>query len=143
MFDQSVESIGQTSRLNAGLFVTFRAVSNALPFSFSLPVPGCNAISLVFGAHPMCERKKSSWPNVLIIEQPLVQRVEGLAEKLRVCEIHSAPPRSNCCKRWLNRFPTRSKRIDVISRISFPVLFAVFNLFYWTTYLFRDDIKAL
>jgi len=39
---------------------------------------------------------------------------------------------------WLNRFPTRSKRIDVLSRIFFPLLFALFNVFYWVTYLFRD-----
>ena len=43
---------------------------------------------------------------------------------------------------WLNRFPTRSKRIDVLSRIFFPLLFAMFNVFYWVTYLFRDfEIK--
>ncbi|KAI1289769.1 Glutamate-gated chloride channel [Halotydeus destructor] len=76
-------------------------------------------------------------------KQPLVRRVEDLAEKLRACEIHSSPPNTNCCKRWLSRFPTRSKRIDVVSRISFPLLFALFNLFYWTTYLFREDIKEI
>lgn len=67
--------------------------------------------------------------------------MEELADKLRSCEIHSSPRRPNCCKRWLNRFPTRSKKIDVLSRIGFPLLFAVFNAFYWTTYLFvgRDD----
>lgn len=43
---------------------------------------------------------------------------------------------------WLHRFPTRSKRIDVLSRIFFPLLFALFNVFYWVTYLFRDyDVK--
>lgn len=40
---------------------------------------------------------------------------------------------------WLRKFPSRSKRIDVISRIFFPLMFALFNLVYWTTYLFRDD----
>ncbi|RWS18247.1 Neurotransmitter-gated ion-channel-like protein [Leptotrombidium deliense] len=42
---------------------------------------------------------------------------------------------------WLSKFPTRSKRIDVISRIFFPLMFAVFNLVYWTTYLFREDME--
>ncbi|OQR75937.1 glutamate-gated chloride channel, partial [Tropilaelaps mercedesae] len=46
---------------------------------------------------------------------------------------------SNLCRSWLSRFPTRSKRIDVISRIFFPLMFALFNLVYWTTYLFRED----
>lgn len=40
---------------------------------------------------------------------------------------------------WLRKFPSRSKRIDVISRIFFPLMFALFNLVYWTTYLFRDE----
>ncbi|KAF7489860.1 Glutamate-gated chloride channel [Sarcoptes scabiei] len=63
-------------------------------------------------------------------------------EKLRSCEIHVMPKR-NWCKRWLSKFPTRSKRIDVISRIFFPLMFALFNLVYWTTYLFREDMQDL
>ncbi|XP_055640468.1 glutamate-gated chloride channel isoform X1 [Toxorhynchites rutilus septentrionalis] len=34
---------------------------------------------------------------------------------------------------------SRSKRIDVISRITFPLVFALFNLVYWSTYLFREE----
>ncbi|XP_037890710.1 glutamate-gated chloride channel isoform X19 [Glossina fuscipes] len=53
------------------------------------------------------------------------------------------PKRPNCCKTWLSKFPTRqcsrSKRIDVISRITFPLVFALFNLVYWSTYLFREE----
>ncbi|KAA0187762.1 hypothetical protein HAZT_HAZT000493 [Hyalella azteca] len=33
------------------------------------------------------------------------------------------------------RFCNRSKRIDVIARITFPVAFTVFNIAYWTCYL--------
>lgn len=51
----------------------------------------------------------------------------------------SAKKNVNFCRAWLNKFPSRSKRIDVISRIFFPLMFALFNLVYWTTYLFRDD----
>lgn len=40
---------------------------------------------------------------------------------------------------WIKKFPSKSKRIDVISRIFFPKMFALFNLVYWTTYLFRED----
>jgi len=36
---------------------------------------------------------------------------------------------------WLSGFKMRSKRIDVIARIIFPVMFAMFNLIYWTSYL--------
>ncbi|XP_022815568.1 glutamate-gated chloride channel isoform X5 [Spodoptera litura] len=58
---------------------------------------------------------------------------------MRQCEIHINPPRKNCCRLWMSKFPTRSKRIDVISRITFPLVFALFNLAYWSTYLFRDE----
>ena len=41
--------------------------------------------------------------------------------------------------------PDRSKRIDVVSRYLFPLVFAVFNLAYWTTYLMqaRAEFEAL
>ncbi|CAG5056877.1 unnamed protein product [Parnassius apollo] len=59
--------------------------------------------------------------------------------KIRQCEIHISKKRKNCCRLWMSKFPTRSKRIDVISRITFPLVFALFNLAYWSTYLFRDE----
>lgn len=74
-------------------------------------------------------------------QQPLVKQLEELAERLKNCEIHSEPHRPNFIRRWLNRFPNRSKRIDVISRIMFPFLFVVFNFFYWFTYMFRDNME--
>ena len=39
----------------------------------------------------------------------------------------------------------RSKRIDVVSRYLFPLVFAVFNLAYWTTYLLqaRAEFESL
>ncbi|XP_050545426.1 glutamate-gated chloride channel isoform X7 [Daktulosphaira vitifoliae] len=54
--------------------------------------------------------------------------------------IHQPPPmdQNSCWKSWMSKFPTRSKRIDVISRILFPMVFAMFNMSYWSTYLFRE-----
>ena len=37
----------------------------------------------------------------------------------------------------LHKYKERSKRIDVMSRLLFPVGFAVFNVFYWIVYLVR------
>ncbi|XP_074601865.1 glutamate-gated chloride channel-like isoform X2 [Brevipalpus obovatus] len=37
-------------------------------------------------------------------------------------------------KMWLENFQTRSKRIDVLARIIFPVMFGAFNTVYWLTY---------
>ncbi|KAI5705722.1 hypothetical protein M8J75_001210 [Diaphorina citri] len=73
--------------------------------------------------------------------KPLVRRRSDL-DNMRQCEVHMTvpqTPRKNCCRSWLAKFPTRSKRIDVISRITFPLVFALFNLTYWSTYLFRDE----
>lgn len=60
-------------------------------------------------------------------------------------KVHKLIPGSapNFIRRWLNRFPTRSKRVDVIARVGFPIMFAVFNFFYWVNYLWRDDLKDL
>lgn len=84
--------------------------------------------------------------NATFAMKPLVRHPgDPLAlEKLRQCEVHmQAPKRPNCCRSWLAKFPTRkcsrSKRIDVISRITFPLVFALFNLVYWSTSLFREE----
>ena len=46
-----------------------------------------------------------------------------------------------CCQAHslLSKFPSRAKRIDVISRVIFPLVFAVFNLAYWLYYLFAKS----
>ncbi|XP_076679968.1 glycine receptor alpha 1 isoform X6 [Andrena cerasifolii] len=73
--------------------------------------------------------------------RPLVRQPEDTmsVDRMQHCELHMQPRKKNCCRSWLSKFPTRSKRIDVISRIFFPIVFAVFNLAYWSTYLFREE----
>ncbi|XP_053615922.1 glutamate-gated chloride channel isoform X2 [Plodia interpunctella] len=76
--------------------------------------------------------------NATFAMKPLVR--DGMLDsKMRQCEVRMSPPRKNCCRIWMSKFPTRSKRIDVISRITFPLVFAIFNLAYWSTYLFRTE----
>ena len=50
-------------------------------------------------------------------------------------------PLLQCCRARspLAKFPSRAKRIDVISRFVFPLVFAVFNLAYWLYYLFAKS----
>lgn len=76
-----------------------------------------------------------------LLQKPLV-RTSGDPMRLEKahCEVHMQP-RPNCCRAWLSKFPTRSKRIDVISRITFPLVFAFFNVIYWSTYLFREEAE--
>ncbi|XP_071870261.1 glycine receptor alpha 1 isoform X6 [Bombus fervidus] len=73
--------------------------------------------------------------------KPLVRQPEDTMsmDRMQHCELHMQPRKKNCCRSWLSKFPTRSKRIDVISRIFFPIVFAFFNLTYWSTYLFREE----
>ena len=59
--------------------------------------------------------------------------------KLHHCEIHMKPKRHyNFLQVWLNKFPSRAKKIDVISRVTFPAIFAMFNLSYWCYYLLQE-----
>ena len=40
---------------------------------------------------------------------------------------------------WLSqKFKSRAKRIDVMARIIFPMVFAIFNISYWTFYLLQS-----
>jgi anionic glutamate receptor len=80
------------------------------------------------------------------LEQETMSRTprEALAlDKARHCEIRIPSTKGDGCARsWLARFPSRSKRIDVVSRIIFPLIFGFFNLAYWSTYLtFKDGGK--
>ena len=81
---------------------------------------------------------------------PAINSFQLSSKNSKQCEIHhnvlhplrqgaGKKAKANFCRAWLNKFPSRSKRIDVISRIFFPKMFALFNLVYWTTYLFRED----
>jgi len=58
-------------------------------------------------------------------------------------EIRPTHEHKNLIQNWLKSFPTRSKRIDVMARIFFPIMFALFNLVYWSTYMFREDLRDL
>lgn len=62
-----------------------------------------------------------------------------MMNKLHHCEIHMKPKRRyNFLQAWLNKFPSRAKKIDVISRVIFPAIFAMFNLSYWCYYLMQE-----
>ncbi|CAO4360940.1 hypothetical protein L5515_000814 [Caenorhabditis briggsae] len=42
---------------------------------------------------------------------------------------------SFCCRIFVRRYKERSKRIDVVSRLVFPIGYACFNVLYWAVYL--------
>ncbi|XP_040565593.1 glutamate-gated chloride channel isoform X1 [Lepeophtheirus salmonis] len=63
----------------------------------------------------------------------------SMISKLHQCEIHMRPHRrQNFLQAWLNKFPSRAKKIDVISRVIFPAIFAIFNMSYWSYYLLQE-----
>ncbi|XP_031836866.1 glycine receptor alpha 1 isoform X1 [Nomia melanderi] len=78
------------------------------------------------------------------LQKPLVRQPEDTmsVDRMQPCELHTQTRTKNCCRSWLSKFPTKSKRIDVISRIFFPIVFAFFNLTYWSTYLFRQEAEG-
>ncbi|XP_015786433.1 glutamate-gated chloride channel-like isoform X1 [Tetranychus urticae] len=55
--------------------------------------------------------------------------------KFHQVEVRTAPYNQNCLTRWFAAFQTRSKRIDVLARILFPLMFSLFNVVYWITYV--------
>jgi len=62
-----------------------------------------------------------------------------MMSKLHHCEIHMKPKKHyNFLQSWLNKFPSMAKKIDVISRVTFPAIFAMFNLSYWCYYLTQE-----
>jgi len=51
-------------------------------------------------------------------------------------QLHPHRRTDSCCRStWIGTYSLRSKRIDVIARIIFPLIFAIFNLAYWVSYL--------
>jgi hypothetical protein len=69
------------------------------------------------------------------------QQQINLMNKLHQCEIHMNKAKKkhlNFLQAWLSKFPSRAKKIDVIARVVFPAIFAVFNLSYWCYYLLQE-----
>ena len=72
---------------------------------------------------------------------PQQQQHLNMLSKLHACEIHMNKQKRknlNFLQQWLNKFPSRAKKIDVISRVIFPAIFAIFNLAYWCYYLLQE-----
>uniref|UniRef100_A0AC34QAG7 Ig-like domain-containing protein n=1 Tax=Panagrolaimus sp. JU765 TaxID=591449 RepID=A0AC34QAG7_9BILA len=48
---------------------------------------------------------------------------------------------SSCFRFFVRRYKERSKRIDVVSRVVFPIGYACFNVLYWAVYLMRIQLR--
>ena len=60
------------------------------------------------------------------------RRLSRRSSRMNAVEIVASGCGMSIC---MDRLCNRSKRIDVIARITFPVAFTVFNIVYWTCYL--------
>jgi hypothetical protein len=54
-----------------------------------------------------------------------------------------AAPKSNLIKEWLSRFNSTGRRIDVVSRVLFPIIFIIFNITYWATYVDYEGLQSM
>ena len=75
------------------------------------------------------------------LQMPNAQGGGSLASRIGAADGQFGWLQSSPLFAWFSKkkFPaSRSKRIDVVARIVFPIIFAIFNLSYWTFYLLRD-----
>jgi len=68
---------------------------------------------------------------------PLMRRVEGSQIMAPGSVIHHRQPerKTNKLVLWVKNFEFQAKKIDVFSRVFFPFVFAMFNIWYWSYYL--------
>ncbi|KAF4519883.1 hypothetical protein B566_EDAN005224 [Ephemera danica] len=55
----------------------------------------------------------------------------------------SAAPKPNLIKKWLSHYNSTGRRIDMVCRVLFPVVFLIFNLTYWATYADYEGLRTL
>ena len=69
-----------------------------------------------------------------------MRRIEGSPMIPPSALLHSEIPirRKNRLLEWMNTFQFRAKKIDVISRVIFPLTFLLFNVIYWSYYLSQE-----
>jgi hypothetical protein len=58
-------------------------------------------------------------------------------------EVAAPNPHVNLVSKWLSRYRSTARRIDVVARIIFPVVFVLFNLTYWSSYADYEGINTL
>ena len=73
------------------------------------------------------------------LQDPLMRRMEGSQMMPPGAVIHHRIPmrRPNKLMLWIKNFQFQAKKIDVFSRVFFPFVFAIFNIWYWSYYLTR------
>lgn len=67
-----------------------------------------------------------------LLEFALVNYATRFDKRTKAQRVGNEPEASGCLSR---RYTSTSKRIDVIARVLFPLLFILFNIAYWLIYL--------
>uniref|UniRef100_A0A1I7ZY28 Neur_chan_memb domain-containing protein n=1 Tax=Steinernema glaseri TaxID=37863 RepID=A0A1I7ZY28_9BILA len=92
----------------------------------------CLERTSIFGLRPLTSKHSANLSGVTAYHPG------GSGEQSRGYQplVVAQQPRSSCCFRmFVRRYKERSKRIDVVSRLVFPIGYACFNVLYWAVYL--------
>jgi hypothetical protein len=67
---------------------------------------------------------------------------KGDAEEIKEVAA-SSKAHVNLVSKWLSRYQSTARRIDIVARIIFPVVFVLFNLTYWSSYADYEGLNTL
>jgi len=82
-------------------------------------------------------------PGLNISMDPLMRRLERshLMPAGHILDNTQSLKTPNRLRAWMQNFQFQAKKIDVFSRFGFPLVFFVFNVWYWSYYLTRSQKK--
>ncbi|XP_059472986.1 glutamate-gated chloride channel-like [Neocloeon triangulifer] len=102
-------------------------------------------VVILIGTNAISTRKLAAEDEEGGVALPLMENGEKSADAGEVREAAAATtePPQNLVSKWLSRYKTVARRIDIVARILFPVVFLLFNLTYWSSYADYEGIDTL
>lgn len=137
--DNKLNSFTHGTHLQAWPNACYRVTVNAWSVShFLLPLITCTIFPNVVCTFCVCVLQTPP-PNqryVTVLQHVLRNATEPkVSSKSTTSSRNFIHRRRNIFELWLSKYKERSKRIDVVARMVFPVGFFLFNCIYWIFYL--------